>query len=552
MTASRSEGLLAIAVALSHLGCSDGRTMSQGTTVAVQPPAADVQYAGTVDFQAAVTGAIDTGVLWSVREVGGGSVSTGGLYTAPSAAGTFHVVAVSRAEPTAQGDASVTVVPLSTFTPNLTLDATTTSQTIDGMGTNINVESWRGGELTPALDLLVDVDGVSLLRVARDPMDWVHDEALIPKLHALDPATLTSVYEAPPMQDLWSTLAYLNGKGLRGAQLAVSFMGWTPTWAGGSGAYGQVSAVTPAKNQSVATMIASLVYYGRAVKGLDFTVLAPFNEPDWNGLEGPQIGASQLATLYGLIAGELDLMGQTAVRLAGPDVSSGVSGAGSYVTAIRGNATASARTDHYTFHTYSGATSPGASYAARDWWLTETSVWCGSCDQNGAPGGGEWSFASDNGDLLIQNLLNGLPAVLVWEGYDSFWYHHDSYSTWGLLAYSTSTGKYAARKRFYVNAQVTRFVRPGMKRVAVTAPAGVLAAGFVDAARGKIAVVGHNTGTAAVTVRGQLAGAPTVASLALYQTDSGAKSLTREADVAVLDGTFTVTVPADTFFSLSN
>jgi hypothetical protein len=160
MTASRSKGLLAIAVALSHLGCSDGalapgllrrrsrtwaaptalshlgcsdgRTLSQGTTVAVPPPAAEVQYAGTVGFQAAVTGAIDTGVVWSVRAVGGGSVSTGGLYTAPSAAGTFHVVAVSRAEPTAQGAASVTVVPLSTFNPNLTLDATTTSQTIDG------------------------------------------------------------------------------------------------------------------------------------------------------------------------------------------------------------------------------------------------------------------------------------------------------------------------------------------------------------------------------------------------------------------------------------
>jgi len=56
-------------------------------------------------------------------------------------------------------------------------------------------------------------------------------------------------------------------------------------------------------NQDLATMIASLVYYGhhrRDVSGtnqnLEFTYIAPFNEPDYDGIEGPAMSASQMNT----------------------------------------------------------------------------------------------------------------------------------------------------------------------------------------------------------------------------------------------------------------
>ncbi len=49
-------------------------------------------------------------VTWSVREgAPGGSIAATGLYTAPAAAGTFHVVATSAADPSVTGTAAVTV-----------------------------------------------------------------------------------------------------------------------------------------------------------------------------------------------------------------------------------------------------------------------------------------------------------------------------------------------------------------------------------------------------------------------------------------------------------
>ncbi len=97
---------------------------------------------------------------------------------------------------------------------NVVVDVARVEQTIDGMGVNINVNSWKNGELKPALDALIDVNGSSSFRVIRDPMTWVSSESLIPALHTLNLTTLQSVYETPAMQDLWNTIAYLNQKGI--------------------------------------------------------------------------------------------------------------------------------------------------------------------------------------------------------------------------------------------------------------------------------------------------------------------------------------------------
>jgi hypothetical protein len=80
-------------------------------TVAIVPETATVQAAGTIDFSAVVDGAQDdAAVTWSVLEgAPGGSVDDRGVYTAPGAAGTFHVVATSRVAPDVSARATVTV-----------------------------------------------------------------------------------------------------------------------------------------------------------------------------------------------------------------------------------------------------------------------------------------------------------------------------------------------------------------------------------------------------------------------------------------------------------
>jgi len=81
----------------------------EGVSVAVSPTAATVAPGGTQQFAATVTGTTDTAVTWSVVEAGGGSVSATGLYTAPATAGTYHVKATSKADPSKNAQATVTV-----------------------------------------------------------------------------------------------------------------------------------------------------------------------------------------------------------------------------------------------------------------------------------------------------------------------------------------------------------------------------------------------------------------------------------------------------------
>jgi hypothetical protein len=91
-------------------------TVSASTTVSVtttpvvavtlSPPAASVVINGTQQFTATVTGSSNTAVTWTAS---GGSISSGGLYTAPGAAGSVTVTASSVADNTKLASATVTV-----------------------------------------------------------------------------------------------------------------------------------------------------------------------------------------------------------------------------------------------------------------------------------------------------------------------------------------------------------------------------------------------------------------------------------------------------------
>ena len=80
--------------------------------VTVSPSTATVVAGATQTFTASVVGAPDAGVTWSVQEGdAGGQVSADGVYVAPDAPGTYHVVATSRADPTQGAVATVSVAP---------------------------------------------------------------------------------------------------------------------------------------------------------------------------------------------------------------------------------------------------------------------------------------------------------------------------------------------------------------------------------------------------------------------------------------------------------
>lgn len=78
--------------------------------VTVSPASGSVNACRTLQFTATVTGSTNTAVAWSVQEgAAGGTVTAGGLYTAPTGPGTYHVVATSAADPAKSFVATVTV-----------------------------------------------------------------------------------------------------------------------------------------------------------------------------------------------------------------------------------------------------------------------------------------------------------------------------------------------------------------------------------------------------------------------------------------------------------
>ena len=92
------------------LSSTDVATLYSSATssvaVSINPASASLQTGGTQQFTATVTGTDNTGVAWSA---GAGTISSSGLYTAPSTTGTYTVTATSVADSTKSASATVTV-----------------------------------------------------------------------------------------------------------------------------------------------------------------------------------------------------------------------------------------------------------------------------------------------------------------------------------------------------------------------------------------------------------------------------------------------------------
>ena len=98
--------------------------------VSLDPSWSTLNACDSVTFRASVTGSSNPAVLWSVREgQAGGTVSQAGVYTAPSTAGTFHVVAASVADPARSAEATVAVGPEKVLAVAVTPGSTSASPT---------------------------------------------------------------------------------------------------------------------------------------------------------------------------------------------------------------------------------------------------------------------------------------------------------------------------------------------------------------------------------------------------------------------------------------
>ncbi len=101
-------------------------------TVSVSPQIGSLSVNQTLQLTATVTGTSNTAVTWSILSGGAGSVSTTGLYTAPASITTQQTVTVratSVADPTKNGSATVTLIPV-TITVNPQTGSRSVNQTL--------------------------------------------------------------------------------------------------------------------------------------------------------------------------------------------------------------------------------------------------------------------------------------------------------------------------------------------------------------------------------------------------------------------------------------
>jgi hypothetical protein len=90
--------------------CGAFTAVPTGIVVGVSGPTEPMSTGGTRRFTATVTGSSDPGVVWSVVEKGGGSISADGVYTAPPLPGTYTVRASSTVDARATRTIRVPVV----------------------------------------------------------------------------------------------------------------------------------------------------------------------------------------------------------------------------------------------------------------------------------------------------------------------------------------------------------------------------------------------------------------------------------------------------------
>lgn len=109
--------MLASCLVVLGTACGNGNLRSKNTTpaaavaVSVTPASSTLVETKTVNLTASVANTSNTAVTWSVQEAGGGSITAAGVYTAPAAAGTYHVIATSQADTSKTAAATVTVTP---------------------------------------------------------------------------------------------------------------------------------------------------------------------------------------------------------------------------------------------------------------------------------------------------------------------------------------------------------------------------------------------------------------------------------------------------------
>lgn len=117
-------------------------------------------------FTSSVTGAVDPSIIWYVDGIAGGNstvgtITSGGIYTAPASAGTHTITAQSNANPAVSQNATVNVYPM----PSITAALTATPSSILYYGTSVLTATYQDGTANLS-------GGASNINPSSSPINW--------------------------------------------------------------------------------------------------------------------------------------------------------------------------------------------------------------------------------------------------------------------------------------------------------------------------------------------------------------------------------------------
>jgi hypothetical protein len=438
--------------------------------------------------------------------------------------------------------APASMVPGPLTTDALVIDAGARSQVMTGLGVDANVHSWRDGELKPAIARYAAL-GPLTWRVIIEKADW--EPSQVGSADVIDQTYYDRIYSTGKMKDLWDTISYIES--FTGQTVSLSIMGGVAGWMGDNH-------IDTAKEDYWVRMIASLLDYGRRVRHAEVTLVSPFNEPDWNGIEGPRVDPAQMTRLLDKLGARLDGLGLADVRYVVPDTASAQAARTDYIPALLADSSVAARIARIGIHSYSGDSAGvpqmvgSSTFADRGVWATEFNAWCDGCD-TGAPPPNAWAQASSMAHELLAMTGQGVTGAQLYDAWDGYYEHHGSFGYWGALAYDSTTGTYSPRRSFDVLSLAVRVIPPGAVLIGTSGAPTVDAAAFLIPSTGEVRILGNNTSSSTQRFRIELKDTVANVPSTLTVADPGTPGL-HSTSVNPQSGALVVTVPAGAVFAL--
>jgi hypothetical protein len=374
------------------------------------------------------------------------------------------------------------------------------------------------GVLDSPLNLLVNDLGANYFRVevfdGETDFEATNDDG--------DPSNFNwsyydGVFSSKRFQNLWTYIRKVNALSST-ANVSLAFHGGLPGWFGGDTYNGDgrsYSLPSSKEDEWVEEILAVLVYARtRAAEPRPhFTLVSPFNEPEYSPPEGFSFGTTnpqiQEARVVRKLVDRMNAIPElTGIQLVVGDHANVEGMVGDRPTLLADPVIA-ARLAATSFHRYSDST-------VTDWRgsnppvvLSEfNSTWQSDCVYPTT-----WAMGLEAAGNVISALQGGVTAALAWSDWDATHIHQGTFQDFGLLAttYQGSSNlcgqyggagpsdavldamTYSPKPTYYALRHLMRYVRANAAPITMTA-SNVDAVGYKNG-DGSIAIYGRNTGS---------------------------------------------------------